>query len=394
MDTSVAPRSGPPGPGTLPYGRLVEDSPWGMVVTRGDGHVVGANRAAHAIFGAELERPAVRCCDLLGCGRPGTVLAGGCVSALATRATEPFPEVRVDLPHPPGAPPGSVWVVGAALAGDDGLVVLQLRPGGAGDRRRRTQPHWMGEPRLRIHALGATRVDSPDGSLGGPWLGHRPGRVLKYLVLRRGNVVPLDELLEVFADSDRRRTSGSMRQAVHVLRERLEPMRRRHGRSAFVVAAAGGYRLESANIWVDVDDFEAHAAKGARAVAAGDAATAERQLTTAVALHGGELMSDEPYSEWVLTERDRLREIAAQCLRALARLRVDAADSSGAARHLLALSELEPLDLDVQKEMLRMMVRSGRYAEAERRLGVVRSRFRRTLGEDLDVDLAALRRES
>lgn len=394
MGTSVTPPSGSPGSGSLPYGRLVEDSPWGVLVARSDGALVGANRAARAVFGADLDRPGARCCDLLGCGTPGTVLAERCVSALAARGREPFPEVRVDLPHTePDAAVASVWVVGATLAGDDDLVVLQVRPGGAGDRRRRTQPHWMTAPRLRIHALGPTRVDSADGSLGGAWLGHRPGRVLKYLVLRRRRVVPLDELLEVFAESERRRTSGSMRQAVHVLRERLEPTRRRHSRSSFVVAAAGGYRLELSNVWVDLDEFEAHAAKGARAIAAADAGTAERHLAAAVALHHGELMSDEPYSEWVLSERDRLRQVAAQCLRSLAQLRMDASDATGAAKHMMALSELEPLDLDVQKELLRMMMESGRYAEAERRLGVIRSRFRRTLGEDPDVDLAALRRE-
>jgi DNA-binding SARP family transcriptional activator len=371
---------------------LFEDAPWALVVTRPDGGVVGANGTARDIFGVLLDREGARCCDLLGCGTPGTALAAGCVSALALRTAAPFPEVRVDLPQA-AATVASVWVVGAPLASDDGLIVLQMRAGGAGDRRRRTEPHWMSEPRLRIHALGLTQVDSPDGSLGGAWLGHRPGRVLKYLVLRREHVVPLEELLEVFAETERRRTSGSIRQAVHVLRERLEPARRRHGESAFVRAARGGYRLDAENVWVDVDDFEAHAGEGARALAAGDAAAAERHLSAAVALRRGELMSDEPYSEWVLAERDRLRDLAAECLRSLAQLRVASGDAAGAANHMIALAELEPLDVDVQKEMLRMMIRSGRHAEAERRLGHVRGRFRRQLGEELDVDLAALRRE-
>jgi DNA-binding SARP family transcriptional activator len=390
---AAAPRG--PAPGALPYGRLFDGSPWGLLVTRPDGSVVGANRASRRMLGAAAEQPSVRCCDLLGCGTPGGALADGCVSRLAASRPEPLPEVRVDLP-PGGARrglPGSVWVIGARLEGDDELVLLQLRPGGSGDRRRRTEPHWISGPRLRVHCLGATRVESDGGTLGGSWLDHRPGRLLKYLVLRRGHAVPLDELLEVFGDDERRRTPGSIRQAVYVLRERLEPQRGRHDASAFVVARHGGYRLDTANVSVDVDDFEAHAGRGRQAMSLGDRTAAERHLTAAMALRHGELMSDEPYSEWVLPERDRLHGLAAQCLRALAEIRLAAGDLAEASRHTLALSELEPLDLDLQKDLLRLLLRGGRYSEAERRLVVIRRRFRRTLGEVPDLDLAALRAE-
>ena len=344
------------------------------------------------MLGAALERPGVRCCDLLGCGTPGTVLAEGCVSALAARLDEPFAEVRVDLPRGlKGGALSCVWLVGARLDGDDDLVLLQLRPGGVGDRRRRSEPRWASEPRLRIHALGPTTVEGGGGSLGGAWLGHRAGRLLKYLVLRRDHVVPLDELLEAFGDEERSQTPGSIRQAVYVLRERLEPLRRRHDPSAFITGRHGGYGLATTRVWVDLDEFEGHVRKGTQATAAGDKTGAERHLTAALGLRRGELMSDEPYAEWVLPERDRLRGLASQALRSLAGIRLDAGDVAGATRHMHALSELEPLDLEVQKELLRLMLRSGRYSEAERRVVVIRRRFRRTLGEDPGVDLATLR---
>jgi DNA-binding SARP family transcriptional activator len=393
---AAAPAAEARGPAGLPYGRLFDGSPWGLLVTRPDGTVVGANRASRRMLGAAAERPSVRCCDLLGCGTPGSALADGCVSRLAASRPEPLPEVRVDRP-PGGARgglPACVWLTGARLEGGDDLVLLQLRPGGgSGDRRRRTEPQWVSGPRLRVHCLGATRVEGDGGTLGGTWLDHRPGRLLKYLVLRRGHAVPLDELLEVFGDDERRRTPGSIRQAVYVLRERVEPQRGRHDASAFVVARHGGYRLDTANVSVDVDDFEAHAGRGRQAMSLGDRTAAERHLTAAMALRHGELMSDEPYSEWVLPERDRLHGLAAQCLRALAEIRLAAGDLAEASRHTLALSELEPLDLDLQKDLLRLLLRGGRYSEAERRLVVIRRRFRRTLGEVPDLDLAALRAE-
>jgi DNA-binding SARP family transcriptional activator len=391
--THARSRPGPPaGPGALPYGRLFEGSPWGLLVTRPDGGVVGANRTARRMLGDVAGRPGARCCELLGCGAPGTPLAQGCISGLAAGLPEPLPEVRVDLPRVLGGGAlNSVWVVGARLEGDGELVLLQLRPGGAGDRRRRSAPQWGTEPRLTIRCLGPTVIEGGSGSLGGSWLGHRPGRLFKYLVLRRGHVVPVDELLEALGGEDRRNTPGSIRQAVYVLRERLEPLRPRHEPSAFVGARHGGYGLQTANAWVDLDEFEAHARKGARALSVGDRTGAERHLSAAVALCRGELMSEEPYSEWVLPERDRLRGVASECRRSLSQIRLDAGDVPGATRHLLALSELEPLDLELQKELLALMLREGRHSEAERRLEIIRRRFRHTFGEEPDLDLSALR---
>ncbi len=77
-------------------------------------------------------------------------------------------------------------------------------------------------PRLTMRALGRTRLERDVEPVGGEWLGHRPGQVLRYLGCQRGRVVTLDELLEVFWPSAGR---AGVRQAIHTLRDRLEPDR-------------------------------------------------------------------------------------------------------------------------------------------------------------------------
>ena len=158
-----------------------------------------------------------------------------------------------------------MWVTGAPYGGAEPSVVLQVRPGVAGDRRRRTEPHWMGGPHLRVFTLGRSRVECGEGPLAGEWLGHKPGSVLKYLVAHRDRVVPTDELIEVFWPEAARKGVTNVRQAVHTLRDRLEPGRPKHGGSAFVASRSGGYELERTAMWIDADDFEASVRAGVRA---------------------------------------------------------------------------------------------------------------------------------
>jgi DNA-binding SARP family transcriptional activator len=373
----------------IPYRAVFEFFPSGIIVVDARGQVQGTNLTAKRMLGAALERDRLRCCDLLDCRRAGTPLADHCITELALGHEGPLPEVRIDIPAR-GGNVASVWVQAAPYGGADPAVILQLRPGVQGDRRRRTEPHWMGGPQLRIFTLGRTRVESGEGPLAGEWLGHRPGQILKYLVTHRERVVPSDELVEVFWPSSGMRGTTSVRQAVHTLRDRLEPRRERHAASAFVAARSGGYELERGAIWIDADDFEVSVREGLKAVAEAEVETAEATLSRAAGLYRGDFIAEETYAEWAFAERDRMRDLAAQVLRGLSDVKVAAGDLEGATEQLHRLAELEPFDMDVQRDLLAMLFRRGRHAEAHRRHELVRRRYRKTFGEDPPFDLAAV----
>ncbi len=365
----------------IPYRAVFEFFPSGIVVTDASGAVQGTNLRAKALLGPLLDRDRVRCCDIFDCRRAGTPLADHCITELALGHEGPLPELRLDLPGN-GVAAGSVWVTGAPYGGAEPSVVLQVRAGVPGDRRRRTEPHWMGGPQLRVFSLGRSRVESGEGPLAGEWLGHKPGAVLKYLVAHRERVVPTDELIEVFWPEASRNGVANVRQAVHTLRDRLEPGRSKHSGSNFVASRSGGYELERTAVWIDADDFEASVRAGARARADGDLETAEAALSRAAGLYRGDFLAEEIYADWAFGERDRLRELAGQALRGLHELKEAVGDAEGATEQLLRLSELEPYDLEAHRDLMALLIRRGRHPEAARREDLMRRRYRKTFGTD------------
>jgi DNA-binding SARP family transcriptional activator len=380
--------------GTLDVAVEVFDRfPYGLLVVDGQGRLLAHNRAAHRLLHGRLDldlpQRAVGC-ELLGCRRPDGPLADVCLHERALAHDGPLPEIRIDLPAGGGSTVNAVWVTLSALGSARERVVMELRPGNARDRRRRTDPHWTAGPQLRISVLGRTRVRSVEGPIEGRWLANRPGQILKYLVAERHRTVYADEIVERLWPNATLPSTHGLRYFVHVLRDHLEPERASRAPSSFVQAIRGGYALDRARVSIDATEFEEEVAAGMAAEARGDEERAIERLTAGLSLYGGDFLADEPYAEWAFNERDRLRQVASEALRTLAALKQRRGDLTGATADLERLSELEPFDVDVHRELLVVLLRRGRRTEAVRRYTALRHRMLTTFGEELDFTLADL----
>jgi DNA-binding SARP family transcriptional activator len=369
---------------------VFERYPYGIVLVTRESEVLAYNPAARRLLGdlaTRLDAPgAGALCDVVCGGGHEDALERVCLFERAADSHEALPEVRVDLPDGAGAP--AVWVTAAPLMADGRCAIVELRPGQANDRRRRTVPHWTQGPKLRVLTLGRTRVDSPEGPINGRWLENRAGQVFKYLIAERHRVVYADELVEtLWADAGVRGLPG-LRYFIHELRQRLEPDRPRRGHSSFVVRRHGGYTLDRAALHIDADEFEHDVVAGLAALEAGDRAGGLELVEHGLALYGGDFLADEPYAEWAIVERDRLRSVAARALRALVAVRLADGDLDAAASDLERLSDLEPYDVDVHRQLISVALRRGRRTEAVRRYNTLRRRMLTTFGEDLDFTLA------
>jgi DNA-binding SARP family transcriptional activator len=372
----------------IPLDETVVDSlPYGLVVVQADHGITSSNATARRFLPRldEVER----CHEAFSCRVPGGPCEHGCLAARAIARQGALPEIRIDMPPGKGQIT-ALWVTAAGV-GSRPEAVFHLRPGDARDRRRRSDPHWLSGPQLRITAFGRTRVDTPEGPLRGEWLQQRPGQLLKYLVCERNRVVPADVIAETLWQGAGRQGLGNVRYFMHALREKLEPHRVRGGRSSFVVTVQGGYALDLRNVRVDADDFDEAISQGLEAASRGDDEFGVERLRDALALYRGDFLADEPYADWALAERDRLHNLAGRALRALTKIMLGRHDLDAAADYLEQLAELEPLDAETHRDLLAVWLAQGRRTEASRRYAIYRTRMLREFGEEPEFQLQDLR---
>jgi DNA-binding SARP family transcriptional activator len=367
---------------------LVDHHPAAILVQDAQGRVVATNRAAGRLLGDAVPlRPGTPLgCAILGCRSPGTRLEDVCVHELALSHDGPLPPLRVDLPA--GAQLDVASATIHALPGR--LVVTELRREiGHLAREHPGSPPWTAEPQLRLFVLGRACVMNGDEVLEGRWINNRPGHILKLLIVERHRNVFVDEIINVLWPPDASPDSRGVRYFVHELRDQLEPGGSLRPPSSFVVATRGGYGLDREHVWIDADAFERLVTQGC--VAAGhDDAAAMDLLRQGVAMYHGDFLADEPYAEWVLHERNRLRDLASDALRTLAEIELRGDDLPAATATLTRLSELEPFDLDIHRQLFSLLLRRGRRSETMRRYETLRRRMLSTFDEPLDFSLSQL----
>lgn len=374
---------------------VFESFPYGLVLADRDGRLLEANSRGTSVLGRSIgladrsdhDPGPSTCCELVCEQAPKSALGGACLTEFALRNAEHPPEIRVDLGV--GEQSTAAWVAAFSIGRDQPMVLFQLRPGSAFDRRQVAGLDLSSFPALKINALGGFEVEGPHGSMRGEWLNQRPGLLLKYLISERTRAVPSEQIAEaLLPDTGRREALSCVRQYVHHLRACLEPDRPRRAPSLYVVTRKGGYALEG--IWADVDEFEHRVEVGLREFRRGHEEGARDWLRQARDFYVGDFLPDDPYAEWARAERARLRELAGRMLRALVQLELRRSDIEAAAGHARDLAEMEPLDSDVQRGLLRICLRMGRHGEAVRRHDLFRNRLQRHFGQEPSFTLAEL----
>jgi len=172
---------------------------------------------------------------------------------------------------------------------------------------------------LRVRMFGRFEVWRGDSPIPeSAWFTRRAKQLFKILLLARGKPVPSDQLLDwLWPRSDPQRAAITLRSTVHALRRALEPDRPPRA-SRYIRSQPPGYAVaRDAPLWVDVWAFEDLLEAAGRA-----AAPEERRarLMEALNLYRDDLLIEDPYAEWALVERERLRERSIEAALDLAEL--------------------------------------------------------------------------
>jgi DNA-binding SARP family transcriptional activator len=372
----------------IAQGRLLSDLfdalPTAVHVVSETRRIVTWNPALATLLGGRLEQAAT-CCDVLGCGTPGGTLEHTCVTDLALARSPGAGDYLIELPDSAQTVAVTPRVVPGAR---EKTVLLQLQ---AVQQPATAAPIRVpgSAPGITIRTLGETFLETPAGEVRGGWLDQRTGRLLKYLIANRTAAVHADTIAEALWPRARADSTNTVRHYVHALREKLEPERVRYGRSAFVIARNGGYQLNLERVEIDADGFERKAKAGLSALESGDQERGLELLQAAMAIYRGDFLLDDRYDDWAIAERERLLDLAGQALRGLV---TGLADPAQAVIYLERLADMEPLDADVQRELIRVWLRQGRRTRAMRRYRTLQSRLMREFGERVTFDLSELTR--
>ena len=206
--------------------------------------------------------------------------------------------------------------------------------------------------------------------------------LLTYLALPVGRAHPRDKLAALLWGGIREESArASLRQALFSIRKALGEM------DGALSQAGDALALDPTSVEVDVALFE-HAVKDGT----------PDGLERAVELYRGDLLSgfvldEAPFEEWVLGERERLRELALEALaRLLAHQRKTGA-TEPAIQSALRLLALDPLQEPVHRTLMRLYMEAGRRGTALRQYQQCVSALGRELGVEPEAETKALYEE-
>ncbi len=234
---------------------------------------------------------------------------------------------------------------------------------------------------MELRVLGAVEAwdDGRRADLRGP----RHRAVLARLLMARGRVVPLDQLIDdLWRDTPAERALGSLRTLVSTLRKALEPGRPTRTPPRTLVTAPPGYALRLDLAAVDAWRFEDLVRRAAEPSAPGRAAETRDRLTAALELWRGGAYAEFAAEAWAAPEVTRLSELRLLAAERLA----DAELALGAAARVVADLEAHTRAHPLREEGWRLfalaLYRTGRQADALSALRTARAVLKEELGID------------
>src|SRR5580765_5419150 len=207
--------------------------------------------------------------------------------------------------------------------------------------------------------------------------------LLAYLGIRPGQSHPRDKLAALlWGEKSDEQARGGLRHALVVLRRALAD------------ADPPPLRIEGQTLALNSDEVEVDVVTFERRVAEGTPEALER----AAELYRGDLLLgftvNEPlFEEWLVAERERLREMA---LAALARLLAQQSQAVGTERAIqtaVRLLGLDPLQEGVHRALMRLYLRQGRRGAALKQYQVCVGVLQRELGTEPEAETRQLYQE-
>ncbi|MFI7586472.1 BTAD domain-containing putative transcriptional regulator [Spongisporangium articulatum] len=289
-------------------------------------------------------------------------------AGLSVRALRNIERSRVTRPHPHTV---------ARLS-----AVLDLQPISRADTGRlAARPE--GQDPVGLGVLGPVVLTDHGRRRGLPSAALRA--VTAILVLRRGNTVTVDDLVDHLWEQRPPRTCRALVQG-HVARLRaLLP------EAAAVQLSGDGYLLDEA-VPTDLAQWEERMAAAARALAGQDWFAATESLSAALQLWEGPVAADGGPAVRARAEVSALEHLRANAACDLADAALAAGRAGEVLHQVMAVHAVEPYDEPLAAALTRLLLGTGRRAQAHAVLERMRRRLDTELGLPLGPELRAAAR--
>lgn len=215
-------------------------------------------------------------------------------------------------------------------------------------------------------------------------LGGKAKALLKTLLTRPGRMIPRDALMEMlWPEKDPAAGYVSLKVTAHKLRNALEPSKRNGDQGSWIVAQDGTYRLHpAADIWVDVEAFEAHWQSGKAYEVRGDLRKAREEYQKAEALYAGDYLEEDLYEDWAIVRREELRDVYLEIVGKLAYLSMKEHAFADAIRYCHKIVSADPCREDAYRMLMQCHARLNQLARAGAWYAVCRTMLKREMEAD------------
>jgi DNA-binding response OmpR family regulator len=225
------------------------------------------------------------------------------------------------------------------------------------------------QSRLRVYALGSLRVFLDETLLFDEGWRNKPAKtIFKLLFTNRGKRYPKDILAEeLWPETDPDAASNRLRVAIHELRKSIGDRGRRGKGLAYIAQQEGAYYFDPAPLcWSDAEAFDQQVRQGREQAQRGDLDSGLQAYRQAEALYQGDYLRDDPFFEWSIATRERLRETHLTMLADAARLHALRGSPDEAASFCRKILRIEPWREEVYRRLMDYLAAAGRPNEALR----------------------------
>lgn len=241
---------------------------------------------------------------------------------------------------------------------------------------------------LQIYLLGSFRL-IVGGSVApnAAWKKRKAKLLLQILALHPAHELHREELMEMlFPETDEKTANANLYRVLYAARRALEPNRSSYASSNYLMTEGQQIKLTAEKLWIDAEEFEQKARAGLKV-------NDQLLLESAVELYKGDLLANEPFEEWAIEPREKLRTLFHRSLRNLAENSEKQENIEEAHLWLDKILLHEPVDEEAHRAKMRLYFKREESALALKQYEKCRETLLRKLGVVPDKETEMLRNQ-